>query len=56
MYMSMSGRHPSLKPEHIAAKVFEICSEPHKFRSGSSVEVYGLTDALEYLRLKYFGK
>ncbi len=46
MYTSMSSRRPSLKPEHIAAKILEICTEPHKFISGSAVEVYHLTDAL----------
>lgn len=56
MYMSMSGRHPSLKPEHIAAKITEICTEPGKFRSGQAVEVYHVTDVLNHLRFKYFGK
>lgn len=56
MYMGMSSRRPALKPEHIAAKIVEICAQPEKFRSGSSVDVYHVTDALNHLRLKYFGK
>ncbi len=56
MYMSMSSRHPSLKPEHIASKIVEICTEPHKFQSGQAVEVYHVSDALNHLRMKYFGK
>ncbi len=56
MYMSMSSRHPGLKPEHIAAKILEICTEPHKFRSGHVVEVYHLTDSLNYLKMRYFRK
>lgn len=54
MYKNMFGRKPGLKPEHIAAKILEICTEPRKFRSGSSVDVYHLTDALAYLSMKYF--
>jgi len=57
MYMSLDEtRHPALKPEHIAAKIVEICAEPEKFKSGSSVEVYHVTDALNHLRMKYFRK
>lgn len=56
MYMSMTNRHPSLKPEHVASKIVEICTEPWKFRSGQAVEVYHVSDMLNHLRLKYFGK
>ncbi len=57
MYMSLDEtRHPSLKPEHIAAKILEICTEPKKFKSGEAVEVYHVTDLLNHLRLKYFRK
>ena len=57
MYMSLDEtRHPSLKPEHIAAKIVEICTEPNKFKSGSSVDVYHVTDMLNHLKLKYFRK
>lgn len=52
----MSSRHPALKPERVAAKIMEICEHPKKFASGSSVDVYHITDALNHLRLKYFGK
>ena len=56
MYMSFSSGHPSLKPEHIASKIMEICTEPHKYKSGSSIDVYKVSDALNYLRFKYFRK
>ena len=56
MYRDAWNYSPSLKPEHIAAKILEICTEPHKFASGSSVEVYHVTDALNYLRMRFFGK
>lgn len=56
MYMSMSGFHPGLKPEHIAAKIIEVCTEPRKFKSGSAIEVYKVSDALNYLKMKYFRK
>lgn len=56
MYAGMSNHVPNLKPEHIASKVVEICTEPAKFKSGSAVEVYKASDALEYLRMKYFRK
>jgi len=54
MYMSMSSRHPSLKPEHIAAKILDIVNHASSHRSGSSIEVYSVTDTLEHLRLKHF--
>ncbi len=57
MYMSMEEtRHPSLKPEHIASKIMEICENPGDYHSGSSVDVYHVSDILNHLRLKYFGK
>ncbi len=56
MYMATSARHPALKPEHIASKIAEVCTEPQKFISGSSVEVYHFTDAINRLKLRYFGK
>lgn len=56
MYMAMSGRHPALKPEHIASKILDICANPHNYKSGSAVEVYKVTDVLNYLRFRYFKK
>ncbi|HLD41581.1 MAG TPA: SDR family oxidoreductase [archaeon] len=56
MYMSMSSKHPSLKPEHIASKVTDICLNTEKYKPGSSLDVYKVSDALNYLRFKYFRK
>ncbi len=56
MYMSMSSRHPSLKPEHIASKVLEICTKQRNIKSGSSIDVYKASDALNYMKFKYFRK
>ena len=57
MYMSLDEtRHPALKPEHIAAKILDICANSHKYKSGSSVDVYKVTDVLNYLRFRYFRK
>ncbi|MDI6721815.1 MAG: SDR family oxidoreductase, partial [Candidatus Aenigmarchaeota archaeon] len=53
MYHSVPSGRPWLKPEHIASKILEICSKPQKFRSGSAVEVYCVTDALAYLKRRY---
>ena len=56
MYISMSSRHPSLKPEHIASKVVDICMNPQNYKSGSSIDIYRVSDALNYMRFKYFRK
>ena len=56
MYTGMFGERPSLKPEHIAAKILDVCKNPSKYKSGSAIEVYHVTDALNHLRLKYFRK
>jgi 3-oxoacyl-[acyl-carrier protein] reductase len=56
MYMSMENRHPSLKPEHIASKILDVCENSGKYKSGSCIDVYAVTDILNHLRLRYFGK
>ena len=54
MYYGMFGEHPGLKPEHIAGKIVDICTCPKKIKSGSAIKIYRATDALNYLKLKYF--
>lgn len=56
MYVNMFGEHPRLKSEHIAAKILDVCKNPSKYKSGSAIEVYHVTDALNHLKLKYFRK
>jgi 3-oxoacyl-[acyl-carrier protein] reductase len=40
MYLSLFGRRPQLKPEHIAKKVLELVSPDSKIASGKIIQVY----------------